>query len=140
MKLMKRVQTSCESKILDSKESLAGSVNEGSRGIWYTVLLTLAPLYLLIIVGALIFALVTLDRHFIFLSNFVLQQAIFIAILIVGIACAIIAYALSVMYVHRKIGMWRQNGLRRQAAIGQLVLVIVACLMILPIILAIFIH
>ncbi|HXX79609.1 MAG TPA: hypothetical protein VEI53_14025 [Ktedonobacteraceae bacterium] len=108
--------------------------------MWYIVLLALAPLYLLIIIGVLAFALVMLDRHFILVTNFVLQQDIFIAILIIGIACAIIAYSLSVMHALRKIGMWRQNGLRRQATLGQLLLVMVASIMLFPIILALFIH
>src|SRR5574340_703107 len=137
---MKRILTGCENKISASKQTITGAENTGSRSLWYIVLLALAPLYLLVIIGVITFALVMLDRHFILLTNFVLQQVIFIAILIIGIAAAIIAYSLSIMYAQRKIGMWRQNGLRRQAIIGQLLLVIVACMMILPIILALFIH
>ncbi len=137
---MKRIQAESENKILDSKGSGAGVENEGSRGIWYTVLLALAPLYLLKLVGALIFALVMLDRHFISLTDFVLQQVIFITILIIGIAIAIIAYSLAIMHAHRTIGSWRQNGLRRQATVGQLLLVMVVGMMLLPIMLALFIH
>ena len=137
---MKRIQTENENKIPDEEESLAGAVNEDSKSLWYIVLLSLAPLYLLIIIGVLIFALIMLGRHFILVTNFVLQQEIFIAILSIGIACAITAYTLSVKHAQRKIGIWRQNGQRRQAIIGQLLLVIVATLMILPIILALFIH
>jgi hypothetical protein len=137
---MKRIQTKCENKISDIKEPVAGSEYQDSRSLWYIVLLTLAPLYLLIIIGVLIFALIMLGRHFILMTNFVVQQEIFIAILSIGIACAITAYTLSVKHAQKKIGMWRQNGQRRQAIVGQLLLVIVATLMILPIILALFIH
>jgi len=137
---MKRIQTERENNIADSNEPLPGAENEGSSGILSIVLLSLAPLYLLLIIGVLIFSFVMLDRHFILLTHFVLQQGIFIAILIIGMAVAIIAYALSVRHVHRTIHTWRQNGLKRQAAIGQLLLVLVASIMILPIILALFLH
>jgi hypothetical protein len=138
---MKRIQTTFDNKISDLKEPVAGSEEyQDSRSLWYIVLLSLAPIYLLIIIGVITFALIMLDRHFILLTNYVLQQVIFIAILSIGISVAIIVYSLSIMFAQRKIGMWRQNGQRKQAIIGQLLLVIVATLMILPIILALFIH
>ncbi len=137
---MKRIQTKCENKISDLKEPVADAEYQDSRSLWYIILLALAPLYLLIIIGAITFALLMLDRHFILLTNYVLQQVFFIAILIIGISVAIIVYSLSIMFAQRKIGMWLQNGQRRQAIIGQLLLVIVATLLILPIILALFIH
>ncbi len=140
MKHMKRIQTKCENKISDLKEPVADAEYQDSRSLWYIILLALAPLYLLIIIGAITFALLMLDRHFILLTNYVLQQVFFITILIIGISVAIIVYSLSIMFAQRKIGMWLQNGQRRQAIIGQLLLVIVATLLILPIILALFIH
>ncbi|MGZ3608656.1 MAG: hypothetical protein ACXVBU_01175, partial [Ktedonobacteraceae bacterium] len=70
----------------------------------------------------------------------VLQLVIFIVILIVGMTVAIIVYSLAVMQALRKIGMWRQNGQIKQANEGLLVLTIVASIMILPIILALFFH
>ncbi len=140
MKHMKRIQTECENKISGSNEPLTSAENEDGRSIWYIVLLALAPLYLLLIIGIIVFALIMLDRHFILLTNFVLQQGIFIAILTIGMAAAITAYALSIIHAERKIGMWQQNGLSRQANIGQLLLVIAASMMILLIILALFIH
>src|SRR6516164_4755027 len=126
---MKRIQAEYENKIPDPKESLIGAVNEDGRSLWYTVLLSLAPLYLLIIVGALIFALIMLDRHFISVTNFIFQQGIFITILVVGITFAITAYSLAIRHAHITIGLWRQNGLRKQAILGQLLLIIVASLM-----------
>ncbi|MGZ3618262.1 MAG: hypothetical protein ACXWPS_19130 [Ktedonobacteraceae bacterium] len=104
------------------------------------LVLTLAPLYRLIIIGAIVLGLIMLDRHSILLTNFVLQLVIFIVILIVGMTVAIIVYSLAVMQALRKIGMWRQNGQIKQANEGLLVLTIVASIMILPIILALFFH
>jgi hypothetical protein len=137
---MKRIKSEHENKISNSTLPLTDTKDEGRRSIWYILLLTLAPLYLLVIIGAIVFVLIMLDRHFITLTNFILQQIIFIAIIIIGMAIAIIAYSLSVIHAHRKIGMWRQNGHKMQANVGLLVLAIVASMMILPIILALFFH
>jgi len=53
---------------------------------------------------------------------------------------AIIVYSLTVMHALRKIELWRQNGHIKQANEGLLVLAIVASIMILPMILALFFH
>ena len=119
---------------------ITGTNDEDKSSLGYILMLTLAPLYFVVIIGAIVFALIMLDRHFIGLTNFMLQQYIFIGILIIGMIVAIIVYSVSVMNAQRKIGMLRQNGQRRQANLGQLLLVIVGCMMILPIILAVFIH
>jgi len=137
---MKRLQSEPENNTSNSTGSFTRAENEDRISIWYILLLTLAPLYLLVLVGAIVFVLILLDRHFISLTNFVLQQYIFIAIMIMGMAVAIIVYTLSINHAFRKIGMWRQNSHAKQANLGLLVLAIVASIMILPIILALFIH
>ena len=129
-----------ENKISIITTSITGTEDDDSSSIWHILVLTLAPLYLLIIIGAIVLGLIMLDRHSILLTNFVLQQAIFIVILIVAMIVAIIVYSLTVMHALRKIGMWRQNGHIKQANEGLLVLAIVASIMILPIILALFFH
>jgi len=137
---MKRMRSEHENKISIITTSITGTEDEDSSSIWHILVLTLAPLYLLIIIGAITLSLIMLDRHAILLTNFVLQQAIFIVILIVGMTAAIIFYALSVKRALRNIGMWRQNGQIKQANEGLLVLAIVGSIMILPIILALFFH
>lgn len=137
---MKRIRIEHENKISNTATSLTGTEDEDRSSIWHVLVLTLAPLYLLIIIGAIVHGLIMLDRHSILLTNFVLQQAIFIIILIVGMAVAIIVYALSVKRALRNIGMWRQNGQIKQAKEGLLVLAIVASIMIFPMILALFFH
>ena len=94
---MKRIRLEHENKISNITTSISGTEDEDRSSIWHILVLTLAPLYLLIIIGAIILGLIMLDRHSILLTNFVLQQAIFIVILIVGMAVAIIFYALAVM-------------------------------------------
>ena len=114
--------------------------NEDRRSIWYILLHTLAPLYLLAIIGAILVALVTLSRYLVGTSDFFLQQKIYILIIIIGMIIALIVFTVSVINAHRKIGMLRQSGQIRQANVGLLVLTIVASIMLLPIILALFFH
>ena len=137
---MKRIRIEHENKLSNTTTSITGKDVDDRSSIWHILVLTLAPLFLLIIIGAIVLGLIMLDRHSILLTNFVLQQDIMIGILIIGMTVAIIVYALSVMYALRKIGMWRQNGQIKQANEGLLVLAVVASIMILPLILALFFH
>lgn len=137
---MKRIRLEHENKISDTTTSITGIEDENRSSIWQILVLTLAPLYLLIIIGAIVLGLIMLDRNFILLRNYVLQQIILIATLIVGMTAAIIVYSLTVMHALRKIELWRQNGHIKQANEGLLVLAIVASIMILPMILALFFH
>jgi hypothetical protein len=137
---MKRIQSEHENKISKTALPITGTKNEDRISMFSVLLLTLAPLYLLVITGVIVLAFVMLDRHFINLTNFILQQIIFIAIIFFGMVIAAVAYSLSVIHAHRKIGMWRQNGHKMQANVGLLVLAIVASLMILPMILALSFH
>ena len=137
---MKRIRIEHENKLSNTTTSITGKDVDDRSSIWHILVLTLAPLFLLIIIGAIVLGLIMLDRHSILLTNFVLQQDIMIGILIIGMTVAIIVYALSVMNALRKIGMWRQNGQIKQANEGLLVLAVVASIMILPLILALFFH
>ena len=137
---MKRIRIEHENKLSNTTTSITGKDVDDRSSIWHILVLTLAPLFLLIIIGAIVLGLIMLDRHSILLTNFVLQQDIMIGILIIGMTVAIIVYALAVMNALRKIGMWRQNGQIKQANEGLLVLAVVASIMILPLILALFFH
>jgi hypothetical protein len=137
---MKRIKSVHENKISTTTVPITGTKNEDRRSIGYILLLTLAPLYLLAIIGAIVLALVMLDLHLIASSNFLLQKTIFILIMIVGMIIAISVYSISIIYALRKIGMLRQSGQTRQANVGLVALTIVASIMILPVILALFFH
>ena len=113
---------------------------EESTGIWFIIWLGLAPLVFLAIIGAIVIALIILIRHLMDSNSFLLQQKIFIIIMIIGMAIAIIGYSISVIYALRKIGMLRRSGHTRQANAGLIALTIVATIMILPVILALFFH
>ena len=137
---MKRMKSEHENKISKSTVLITGTKIEVRRSIWYILLLALAPLYLLVMIGAIVLALVMLDRYFIGLTNFLLQQKIFILVMIMGVIIAIIVYAISVRHALKKIAVLRQNGHTRQANVGLIVLALVASIMILPVILALFFH
>jgi len=137
---MKRMKSQPENKISETSEPITDMKNEDRRSIWYILLLALAPLYLLAIIGAILVALVTLSRHLVGTSDFFLQQKIYILIIIIGMIIALIVFTVSVINAHRKIGMLRQSGQIRQANMGLFVLTIVASIMLLPIILALFFH
>jgi hypothetical protein len=137
---MKRIKSEHENQISKTTVPITGTKLEVRGSIWYILLLALAPLYLLVTIGAIVLALVMLDRHFISPTNFLLQQKIFILITVIGMIIALIIYSISVIYAHRKIGMLRQSGQIKQANVGLIVLAIVASIMILPVILALFFH
>jgi len=137
---MKRLKSEPENKQSNTTLPITGTKNEDRRSIWYILLLSLAPLYLLAMIGAIVLALVMLDRHFISLTNFLLQQKIFILIMILGVISAIIVYAISVRYALKKIEVLRQIGHTWQANVGLIVLAMVASILILPVILALFFH
>jgi hypothetical protein len=110
------------------------------RRLWRIVLLSLAPLAVVAVTGAVVLGLVILVRHLVDPASFLLEQIIFTIVMVGGLAIAIIAYIKAVIYVLKKIGTWRQSGHVTQANAGLITLTIVASLMILPVILALFFH
>ena len=95
---------------------------------------------MLAVTGTVVLGLVILVRHLIDPASFLLEQRIFIIVMIAGLATAIIAYTKAVIFALKKIGTWRQSGHTAQANAGLITLTIVASLMILPVILALFFH
>jgi len=95
---------------------------------------------MLAVTGAVVLVLVTLVRRLIDPASFLLEQRIFIIVMIAGLAIAIIAYTIAVIFALKKIGTLRKSGHIAQANAGLITLTIVASLMILPVILALFFH
>jgi len=129
-----------KSNMMKAETPLVHTHREEKRGIWHILLLALAPLYLLAIIGAILFALVLLIRHLIDPTHFLLQQELFTTVMFTGLAIAIIVYTIAVIYAFKKIESKRQSGQTTQANAGLLALTIVASMMILPVILALFFH
>jgi H+/Cl- antiporter ClcA len=91
-----------KSKIIAGDTPLANTNRKEIRGVWHILLLALSPLYLLAIIGALVFALVVLIRHLIDPTNFLLQQQLFTIVMIIGLAIVIIVYTIAVIYAFKK--------------------------------------
>ena len=137
---MKRIKSEHENQISKTTVPITVTKNDDRWSIRYILLLTLAPLYLLAMIGGIVLALVMLSRYLISPSNYLLQQTIFILIMSSGVIIAIIVYIISVRHALKYVGMLRQNGYIRLANIGLIVLAIVASILILPVILALFFH
>ena len=129
-----------KSNMMRAETPLVHTHREEKRGIWHILLLALAPLYLLAIIGAMVLALVILIRHLLDPTNFLLQQQLFRTVMITGLAVAIIVYSIAVRYALKKIEAWRKSGHSTQANAGLVALTVVASMMILPVILALFFH
>src|SRR5215467_6492238 len=125
---MKRMNSKQENEISATIVPITGTQKGDRESISYIVWVTLAPLYLLAIIGAVIFALVILSRHLIDPSNFMLQQKFFIIILMIGMIVAIIVFTISVRHALIEIGKLRKHGQTRQANLGLIALAIVASL------------
>ena len=137
---MKRIKSEHENQISKTTVPITVTKNDDRWSIRYILLLTLAPLYLLAMIGGIVLALVMLSRYLISPSNYLLQQTIFILIMSSGVIIAIIVYIISVRHAIKYVGMLRQNGYTRQANVGLIALAIVASILILPVILALFFH
>ena len=137
---MKRIKSEHENQISKTTVPITVTKNDDRWSIRYILLLTLAPLYLLAMIGGIVLALVMLSRYLISPSNYLLQQTIFILIMSSGVIIAIIVYIISVRHALKYVGMLRQNGYTRQANVGLIALAIVASILILPVILALFFH
>lgn len=108
--------------------------------VWHVILLGLAPLALLAVIGVAVLALVFLIRFLIDPASFFLQQQIFTIVMITGLGVAIIAYTVTITRALRQIETWRQSGQTTKATAGLVALAIVAFIVVLPVILALFFH
>jgi hypothetical protein len=85
-------------------------------------------------------ALVALIRLLMDPASFLLQQQLFLIVMITGLAIAIIAYTITITRALRRIETWRRNGQTTKATAGLVVITLVAIVMVLPVILTLFFH
>jgi hypothetical protein len=100
----------------------------------------MAPLVLLAAIGVTVIALVMLTRLLIDPASFLLQQRIFLIIMLTGLTVAFIAYTVTITRVLRQIETLRQSGQKTKATAGLVTITIVAIIIVLPVILALFFH
>lgn len=110
------------------------------RDIWHVVSPVLTLLVLLAVIGVAVMALVLLIRRLIDPASFLLQQQLFLLIMLTGLTAAIIAYTVTIARALKRIETWRRNGQTTKATAGLVVVIIIACVMVLPVILALFFH
>ncbi len=113
---------------------------EERTDIWSIIWLGLAPLFWLAIIGGAEVALLSLIRQSMNPSSFLLQQQIFLMVMISGLTAAIIAYTITMTRALRRIEMWRRDGHTTKATAGLVVVTAVAIIIVLPVILALFFH
>lgn len=108
--------------------------------VWHVILLCLTPLALLAVIGVIVLTLVMLIRFLIDPARFVVQQLSFTIVMFGGLALAIIIYTMTIKRALRQIETWRQSGHTTEANAGLVALTIVAIIIVLPLILALFFH
>lgn len=103
------------------------------RGIWTG----LAPLILLVVLGALAVALTILVRDLTNGEAFLSQQAMLVAILGIGLLVAFGAEIAGIVWSLRRARAWERLGAWRQAAVVRWTLAASALILLLPVIVAI---
>ena len=111
-----------------------------SRDVWQVIWPALALLALLAVIGVAVMALVAPIRLLMSPASFLLQQQLFLIVMLAGLTAAIIAYTVIIARALRRIETWRRNGQTTKATAGLVVVIIIACVMVLPVILALFFH
>ena len=111
-----------------------------SRDVWQVIWPALALLALLAVIGVAVMALIAPIRLLMDPARFLLQQQLFLIVMLAGLTAAIIAYTVIIARALRRIETWRRNGQTTKATAGLVVVIIIACVMVLPVILALFFH
>jgi hypothetical protein len=110
------------------------------RDVWHVISPVLTLLVLLAVIGVAVMALVLLIRRLIDPASFLLQQQLFLIVMLAGLTAAIIAYTVTIARALRRIETWRRTGHTTKATAGLVVVIIIACVMVLPVTLALFFH
>jgi hypothetical protein len=110
------------------------------REVWHVISPVLTLLVLLAVIGVAVMALVLLIRRLIDPASFLLQQQLFLLVMLGGLTAAIIAYTVTIARALERIETWRRTDHTTKATAGLVVVFIIACVMVLPVILALFFH
>src|SRR6266568_2647101 len=127
------------SEISKVEPPLPCAVPGDRSGVWRIILQGLTPPALLAVIGVAVIVLIMLTRFLIDPARFFLvQQLIFAIVMIAGLALAIFTYVVTVKHALRKIETWQQSGHTKKVTAGLVTLTIVAIIIVLPVILAMF--
>jgi hypothetical protein len=130
---------------IESEQSKTGTsrayIKQGDRrDVWHVISPVLTLLVLLAVIGVVVMALVLLIRRLIDPASFLLQQQLFLIVMLAGLTAAIITYTVTIARALKRIETWRRNGQTTKATAGLVVVIIIACVMVLPVTLALFFH
>jgi hypothetical protein len=109
--------------------------------VWHIILQGLTLPALLAVIGVAVIVLIMLTRMLIDPARFfVVQQLIFAIVMIAGLALAIYTFIVTVKHALRRIETWRQSGHTTKVTAGLVALTLVAIIIVLPILLALFVQ
>jgi uncharacterized membrane protein YidH (DUF202 family) len=109
---------------------------EPKRSVWRGVFVGLIPLGLLAGMVAITLLVTALARQLAAGSGFFVQQQTALIALIVGLALAIVVFALACWRVMRHVKSWQQDGTTTQANAALWALTATALILVLPVLLA----
>lgn len=131
---------SIESENAKAEAPITYIQQEERRDVWRIILPGLALLALLAIIVIIVMALVALIRLLVDPASFLLQQELFLIVMVAGLAAAIIAYTVTITRALRQSETWRRNGHTTKATAGLVAVTLVAGIIVLPVMLALFFH
>jgi len=91
------------------------------RDVWHVISPVLTLLVLLAVIGVAVMALVLLIRRLIDPASFLLQQQLFLIVMLAGLTAAIIAYTVTIARALRRIETWQRTGHTTKATAGLVV-------------------
>lgn len=107
------------------------------RSLWPAILFGLLPLTVLGVTVSATFVIVALTRQSIPASAFVAQQQADLRVLLIGSLIVLLAFALAVLFLLRRIARWQKQGLVHRARISLWLLVATAAIIVLPVVIAV---
>lgn len=107
------------------------------REVWHGILIGIVPLLLFSVLTGVAIALTAIIRQTFAPSGFFVWQRASIIALITSLGLAALVYIISLVLVMRNVTLWQRNGLAARSTATLWTLILTACIVILPVILAI---
>jgi hypothetical protein len=120
---------------------LSGALGAESSNVWPGIGRGLLPLALMVVIGAIVVGLVLLVRLLVDpVRYFLLQDGLFVGIMISGLALVIITYIITTKRTLKRITVWRERGQTAKVIAAIVTLLLVAFILVLPLLLALLLR
>lgn len=120
---------------------LSGALGAESSNVWPVIGRGLLPLALMVVIGAIVVGLVLLVRLLVDpVRYFLLQDGLFVGIMISGLALVIITYIITTKRTLKRITVWRERGQTAKVIAAIVTLLLVAFILVLPLLLALLLR